>query len=447
MISVPNLRRPLSGSRKVLYILVLCAVGTGCGIFGPAEKRTDDRADPDEVKGSTKLEPVDTIVWNQLPEDDFPPITERALSRATEYKEIYNVALLAPFGARDLQYENDRASPRMVRMIEFLAGVQYGLDHCIKDVRIQLTAIDTEKDLQFKTRFQNDPAVQEADVIIGPYYTDRVEAVSEFSVEHQKILVSPWNTADLEMPNPNYIQLRPSLKTHSKKIADFAKSQYRHNEIMLITKDDQRDIETLTYFQDHPEVDIKDPNWVRQQIVSDIGNSDLTDSLSIAIREDGYRGFIVPVWQDEPFVIAALSKLNFAKGDEQISVFGLPQWMEMSRMDFDYFENLRVHLSSAQPVLFLSKDAVDFKNYYIAKFGDIPGSDAYYGLDVIKWLAGLLKTEGVNILTGLGSKLPGLDFDFNFTALFGEDGESIHHYENQAVHILRFRDYKFEQVD
>ena len=116
-------------------------------------------------------------------------------------------------------------------------------------------------------------------------------------------------------------------------------------------------------------------------------------------------------------------------------------------MDYDYFENLHVHLSSARPVAYTSKDAREFRANYVDTYGDIPGTDGYYGLDVIKWLGGLLNTEGVDIRSGLGNKISDLDQEFQFTAIFAEDGETIHHYENQKIHVLRFADYKFEQVD
>lgn len=449
MISVPNLRQPLNGNKLVLFLLMLATLLAGCGIFGPVSKRPDTREDEEVVKGDpdqTQRE-VDTIIWNQQPEEVYPPITERAPSRLTGYKDLYNIVLLAPFGARQLQYEIDRPSVRMVRMIEFLAGVQYGLDFCIDDVNIHLTVIDTEQDPQFITRFTDNQALQDADIIIGPYYTDQVEAVLNFAATQKKIVVSPWNTADLRNGNSDYIQLRPSLKTHSRKLAEFARSRYRPEEIMLITRNDQRDLESLAFFQDPPETDSTGTNRIRELIIQDIGNSDLNDSMAVYIQERGYHGFIIPVWQDEPFVIATLAKLSFAKAEQPITVFGLPQWMEMSRMDFDYFENLQVHLSSARPVAYPSKDALGLKSHYISRFGDTPGSDAYYGLNVIKWLASLLKSEGVDIVAGLSRQVPDLDFDFNFTSIFGEDGESIHHYENQAVHILRFSNYEFEQVD
>lgn len=447
MTSALNLRLPLNGNKWRSLLLVSALLLSGCGIFGPATKKTDTDKDADIIRTTPPANqlPVDTIEWVRIPEADAPPITERATGMETEFKERYNVVLLAPFAARQLQTRSDRVSARMVRMIEFLTGVEYGVQHCLDEVNIKLDVVDTEEDPQWISNLAGRQEMQEADIIIGPYRTDQVEAVARYALENRKIVISPWNTIKLTEANPYYIQMRPSLESHAHRLARFVKENYPLEEIMLMTKDDPRDVNALEYFQRHP----PSPDTTRkikEEIVPDIGNSDLTDSLTVYIQERGYRRFIIPVWSDEPFVIASLAKLNFAKGEEDITVFGLPQWMEMSRMDYDYFENLHVHLSSARPVEYTSQDARGFRTDYINRYGDLPGTDAFYGLNLLKWLGKLLKTEGVNIITGLGNELTGLDESFQFTAVYDE-GEFIHHYENQQVDIIRFNNYQFQKVD
>lgn len=448
MISAPNLRPLLNGSSWGVTILMTAFLLAGCGIFGPATKKTDKDEDPSVLKGTpTRIPaPVDTIEWNIVSEEEAPPITERTALAITEFKDVYNLTLLAPFGARNLQSSSDRVSARMVRMIEFLAGVQYATENCLDDVKVKLNIIDTEDDSQFEQNFTKLPAITEADIIIGPYYTNKVEAVSRYALENNKIMISPWNTVQLDVSNPYYIQMRPSLKSHAQRIARYATENYLQSEVMLMTKNDPRDIESLAYFQYNPVTMDSTPRFY-EEIVPDIGSSDLTDSLAVYIQEKGYRRFIIPVWSDEPFVIAALAKLNFAKGEEEITVLGLPQWMEMSRMDYDYFENLHVHLSTARPAEYTSNDAKGLRSNYINRFGDTPGTEAYYGMNLMKWLGKLLASEGVLITNGLGKKIEGLDEEFDFVAIFGEDGESIHHYENQKVDIIEFSEYRFRKVD
>jgi hypothetical protein len=420
----------------------------GCGVFGPTVKNAPPK-ETDIVKGTptSPKNDIDTVEFVENAEEEFPPITDRTIESKTEHKAIYNVVLLAPFSAAKMQQESDRPNARMVRMIEFLAGFQYGLKTSIDEVNVNLQVIDTDDDPSIKDNIEKIPAIRDADIIIGPYFTDLVESISSYAFDHQKVVISPWNTSELTQANPYYIQLRPSLQTHAKKIRDFVNATASPDEIMLITKNDPRDIETLNFFRD---LIIDSPLNVKRNralIVQDIGDPGLTDSLVHYIAEQGYRHFIIPVWQDEPFVIAALSKLNFAKGEEHITVYGLPQWMEMSRMDYDYFENLDVHVSSARPVRYASEEAKALRNSFFQQYGDIPGDEAYYGLNLCRWLTHLLLTQGTDIRPALSTEVPVLDQDFQLTAVFSEDGESVHHYENQFIHILRFFEYKFEEVD
>lgn len=433
-----------------MYLLVSCLMLWGCGILGPGTKDSSADDDVKVVKTPTEVAPkVDTIEWTYASEEEYPPIRDRNTMPVGEFKDVYNVVLLAPFGASRLQSTSDRVSSRMLRMIEFLCGMEYGLEHSIRGVGIQLDVIDTQDDPAVSEYLLNRPEMLNADVIIGPYYTELLSRVSQFAADNQKVLISPWNTSKLEQKNQLYVQMRPSLEVHSRKIASYVKSKYSEEEILLLTKNNERDIETLQYFQDtitKNEFGIPSDS-IAEVVIPDIGNSEWVDTLMAEISRAGYRAFIIPVWQDEPFVIATLSKLNVATAEEgEVEVFGLPQWMTMNRMDYEYFENLNVHLSSAKPFKYNTEDARGLRSSYFEGYGDLPGPDAFYGLDLIKWLAGQLQLSGTGFMQTLGTEIPNLDQEFAFVGIFGDDGESIHHFENQFVYMIKFVDYQFEDA-
>ena len=445
MTSVQSHLLRLSGSRLIyLWVLVVCL--SSCGIFGPTTKQTTTQTKHVEDSGadSTAVK-VDTIRWTTLSEEAVPPITSRGLSSATTFKDRYKVVLLAPF---DAQMTSDRLSGRMLKMLEFYVGVRYALDILVHDVAIDFSVIDTEATMSFDRDFNEFPAVQEADIIIGPYFTENLEAVAKFAAEKGKILLSPWNTTSFVDQNPFYVQMRPSLGLHASELMTFARSKFAADKIMLLTKNQPRDTAVLSYFQDANSVFSQNTlQQIPELLVDDIGDPLLSEHIAILMLEDSMQSFIVPVWSDEPFVIAALAKLNYAKADQNLTVFGLPQWMEMKKMDYDYYDNLDVHVSSTKPADYGQPDDRMLRSYFFERFGTLPGNDAFYGKDLMVWLTFLLHQYGTMISDGFNAEDDiGSTQKFAIGAVYGDDGETIDFYENRHVQILRFKDYRFQSV-
>ncbi len=443
------LELPSIAKVSTVVCLLACSTLVSCGIFGPAKKQPSTEAkhvenDEDEVEDAH----IDTIEWTHISEAEVPPITSRRPSSKSVVKSTYHVVLLAPFDASDFRSTSDRLNGRMLRMLEFYVGTKYALDFLIHDVSIDFSVIDTESQPFFDRDFADHPKIAQADIIIGPYFTENVEALSNFAAREGKVLLSPWNTTPFVRDNPFYVQMRPSLQLHAQALTTFARSRFPSEKLMLLTKNEKRDTAILKYFQQtNRMVDESVLVKLRELLVDDIADPSLSEHITTIMLEDSIRSFIIPIWSDEPFVIAALAKLNYAKADQDLTVFGLPQWMEMKKMDYDYYENLNVHVSSAKPAVYDRPDDRRLRAYYFERLGSIPGTEVYYGKDLMVWLASLLQHHGTIITEGFTNSQAGLTTQqFEIGAVYGGDGETIDYYENRYLQILRFKDYKFRPV-
>ena len=450
MTSAPNHQQPLSGSSPFIWIFILILF-TGCAIFGPATSKKDAKSNDSSTEEIIEKRSgvVDTIKWTYTPEEDVAPIESRAKEIKSEIKSSYNVVLVAPFAARNFQGASDRFNSRMIRMVEFYAGLKFAWQNYNDGLQINLSVVDSQKDPEFKENFRNNESILNADIIIGPYFSDELEKMADFAKESGKVILSPWNTGIVTDNNPYYIQLRPSLKTHAEALTKYVRSHHQREEVLLICKDDDRDSVTLTYFQHANEKYARGDTFTpfEELKIDDISDPDLSEKLLLMIEEEGLRTFIIPNWSDQPFVIAALAKINFAKADKDVTVFGLPQWMTMSKMDYNYYENLNVHVSSATPLKFDSEAAKSLKQSFFTKYGVLPGEEAYYGLDVMRLVSNLLKESGTLVTKGLGKANVGSSYEFDFISVFGEDGESISHHENRHVQIVKFENFRFVHTD
>jgi hypothetical protein len=451
MTSVQNHPLQLNGNSQLWIWLFLWIVIPGCSIFGPVKdqgKTGDVVTQKDDDKSVDATMKVDTIVWQRIPEEEIPPITSREEIRVSQFKETYRVVLIAPFEAGTFQYGSDPLKQRSKRMLQFYAGMKYGLQNHPAGDHIRLSIVDSRNSTDFAKRIRQIQELEEADVIIGPYFSQNLSIVADYAREKGKMLISPWNSGKVTNSNPYFVQLRPSLKSHCESIIGYAKAYYDSEEMMLICKNNIEDKTTLSFFQNANRKLEQDTTLAKipELIIDDISSDELFEQLKILIEEDSVRAFLIPNWQDEPFVISVLSKLNFAKAENDLTVFGLPQWVLMNKMDYDYYENLNVHVSSAAPLSFNSEKARQIRNRFFEEYGDVPGSDTYYGVDVIHLVSFLLNKYGTNFTEGLENPIPPVYFhDFDFIQHYN-DQESIDYFENIYVDILEFEDYRFQRV-
>ncbi|NND09515.1 MAG: hypothetical protein HKN87_24355 [Saprospiraceae bacterium] len=448
MTLVQSLLPPSSGNRFI-YLLVLAVCLPSCGIFGPTSKQSSTQTKHiEETTIDSNVATVDTIRWTRVSEEMVPPITSRGPVSTSVFKDTYKVVLLAPFDARDFQTTAARLNTRMRKMLEFYVGTCFALDFLVHDIAIEFSVVDTEERAFFEKDFTKIPTIVQADILIGPYYTENLEAVANFAGEQGKILLSPWNTTPFVKHNPYYVQMRPSLELHAGRITEHARSRFATDKIMILTKNLPRDTSVLPYFQRANAVVSQHTNeGIPELLVDDIGDPLLSEHLTNIMLVDSLQSFIVPVWSDEPFVIAALAKLNFAKADQYLTVFGLPQWMDMKKMDYDYYENLDVHVSSTKPASYDQDDDRQLRSYFFERLGSLPGNDAFYGKDLMVWLTTLLKNYGTKISDGFGDEVEFKSTqDFDIGAVYGDDAESIDFYQNRHLQMLRFKNYEFRPV-
>ena len=129
---------------------------------------------------------MDTIEWTVVPETEVEPIRDRSAIAGTERKSAYNIALIAPFSAKNFQFTSDRLNARMSRMIEFYGGLKFGWQNYCDGVSINLSVIDSQKDPGFIDNFAELEVVRNADIIIGPYFTDILSEVLPMPGKNKK---------------------------------------------------------------------------------------------------------------------------------------------------------------------------------------------------------------------------------------------------------------------
>ncbi len=499
MTLAPNLRLQLNGNNR-LWLIVVVVLVASCDLFKPVQTdqpRSTGNNELDEVQGrrvydpetgtyividNAPVEKMDTIRWRDIPVNPEQIIRSDASAIATDTdadapaQEVgskiidseveskllsaYNVAVVLPF-------LSDRFSPTATNLpansdwaLNFYGGVKMALEDLeSENVRLNVSVIDGRETsmsaVQQLTRTNDD--LKKANLIIGPYRSETAQILATFAKQNNAVLFSPYTTsASVTANNDQYVQVNPSLQTHCEAITRHARQRYKPEQIVLVCRDKEQEMERLQYFQDENARLSGGFNGTRfrEYIVSDEAKLSSADMFSLISLEDT-TVFILPSWSNEAFIYNFLRNLDLARRENtQVVVYGMPQWMAYEIIDYDYYERLNVHVSSSSYLDPLSPDVQFFRRRFFDRYGDLPREEAYTGYDVTMFCGKMLKQYGTKFQYALErepTQMLHTRFDFERVVVPTSGGRTenlpIQRFENKYVNILKFQDYQFKLAE
>ncbi len=398
-----------------------------------------------------------------------PPVVNKDTQRTNpnnmgkpEMRSYYNVAVLLPFmstGGRSGENETKSA-----RSVEFYEGMLIAFDSLRKEgVNLNVSVLDTrDNDTLIQTLFAREDLLK-ADLIIGGVSSDEVRLISNFANQHQKSYISPLNPRELTTDEdcPYLVQISPSYRTHARAIFKYAETMPIRRPKNFIVIVPQSDTAALRQVQAEYAIYKNDANARVKEVIATAGFS------MAALRaqcQSGAVNIIIAPTLKESFVYAMLRELhadiNLLKGalQENYVVFGLSQWKYFEMVNFEYFEALRLHVTSE---FFADTDlpsTIRFKESYFSRYGMPPRDFGYIGFDVMLYAGRMLKKYG----TGFRSYLAQEPYEARHTTFKIQpvyrprktlDGAGtikadsiINRYENSYIHILKFEQYKFQST-
>lgn len=516
MISVRNLQRPSNGSKesvllsetnknlsdsaslafrssswKALFgMLSLCFFISSCVLFQPVSKGDDKEKEEEEldpISGrrvydpetgtyievkDVVLEDMDTVIWTEVSAAAFPPITAsdqaftpggnssdliRIDDIGSEFLTTYNISLVLPLLTDRFNEFGTEINESALKAINYYGGAQLALDQLRdEDISLNVSVLDSKaSSYEVNTLMRSNPELKNANLIIGPFLRENISLMADWAKKNEKVLVSPYSAAaGLVSKTPEYVQVNPSLRTHTAAILEHALANYSQDQIVLISKDVPAERARLQYFQEEYKLrsGLFNAPPLQEFIISD-ESADLANMEVLPFIElQDTTVFIVPNWE-EAFVYALLRKIDISKLPEDVVVvYGMPQWMRFQRLEFDYYEKLNVHISSSSYVNPLASQVRQFKQRFFDKYGAIPTHEAYLGYDVMLYFSRMIKKYGTKFHLALEREpmqMMHTRFDFERVVApasgTGADlFDSIEQYENKYVNILKFEDFQFQ---
>lgn len=456
---------------------------TSCDWFKPARDSDKDKVytddDISDMQGTKVFDPetgewrtvrevdgeMEIVKWKDISEEDMPPITTDGVwSDGSSGNDgnggdpntgggEYNVTLVLPFLAN--RYDTSSIHPDSKWAIHYYAGAKLAYENLVRDgVRLNVQVKDSEASEAKVNRLKNDNKFKSSDLVIGPYTRDNTKILADAAKRDQRPLAVPYTALlNLGEDNPNYIQLNPSLESHCRAITRHARERNETENVVLVVRDNDSEVKRLAYFQNENMVieerdfGVKFTEFIVKDETLDFSKTD----ISPYIREGKRTVFIVPSW-NEAFVYSILHQLMMKQSiGEEIIVYGMPQWADFDQIDPDFYRNLNVHISSAFYINQGDERVRQFKQKFFDEYGTIPQDEAYLGHDAMLYFGKMLDKWGRDFPKSIDrEKFDVLHGRFEFERVVldpekhKEDLDFYDKLENQFVHILEFRDFRFQ---
>ncbi len=423
---------------------------------------------------NTVDEKVDTVRWIDLSEEKYPPIkTDSPMNEGnatggtkpptgsntggtTSGTGKETVSILLPFMANT---SSSGVPENSQWAVSFYAGARLAYDDLEEDgVKFTVNVMDTEASSTKINSLLKSGDLPKSDLIIGPYKRENVQIMQEFAKKNRVPLIVPY-TAQMGVTedNPYYIQVNPSLKTHCEAMTKHIRKSHQPENVVLVALDKAEEKARFQYFQDANTLIEKGKTGKRfkELLVPEGAANFHTINVGQFLNSSATTVFVVPSWSNQTFIYSLLRQLMAKQGQgEDIIVYGMNTWLDFEQIDFEYFEKLQLHVSSASYVDDNDERVKQFKSKYFSSYGTVPNDEAFLGYDVMYYFGKQLAKHGKDFSRKLDTQPSDmLHGRFEFSRVVTDPSkhkEDLDYYdqlENTFVHILKFQQFHLQPAD
>ena len=317
-------------------------------------------ANPELKKGMKKGQflcipyPAATTVQPTQKEDPYaiPPSNSELFRKSKETpKEMSTIkaALILPF-------QEDK------RMVEYYEGFLMAVDSLKRTgTSLDLYVYDSGKDISTLNTILAKNEMKKMDIIFGPMHQNQIKPLSDFAEKNDIRLVIPFSQKGEEVfNNPAVYQINtPQSYLYSEVYEHFTR-QFPHAHVIFIEPAiaDKEKAEFISGLKQ----ELKSKG-VSMQTVNE---SATKETLKAALRNDKENIFI-PTSSTNVLLIKALPQLTLLVRDnpeQNIHLFGYPEWQIYTKDHLDSFFELDVYFYSSFYTNTLFPAAVQFTNNY-----------------------------------------------------------------------------------
>jgi len=401
----------------------------------------------------------------------LPPTTgTNTTEEDAELLPAYKMVLALPFLANQVNSYDSEIDNKSLIALNFYEGAKMAFDVLSTEaVNLEVHVLDTKASETETRSLTYRYELAQANLIIGTFKNSNTKVVADFAQQSKIPFVSPYYPHNnLVDTNRYFIQLNPSIKTHCEAVMQHVKSSYSPEQIVLVGRETRREQGIMNLYQ---QAHFKLAGSSSVPPLKVLSISDQTASLeNTEIKEyflkDKKTVFIIAS-SNESFAYSLLRKIDIAKKnrdeenenialeDNELVVYGQPRWKDFTKISYDYYEKLNLHISSESFLDPASYEVKSFKQNFYNNYGTVPTEQAYKGYDTVLYFGRMLQQYGPSFYNRLDQNYKDMlhtRFSINRVVTKPrttgmENLNQFDQYENTHVNILEFKDYQFQRIN
>ena len=376
-------------------------------------------------------------------------LTAPAITYSGKIKDEYNVAFFLPFHADEANaIELDKISNgdgqlpnKTIIALQFYEGALLAIDSLKKQklkAKIFVYDVDDKDSLNILSILKK-PELSKMDLMIGPLNGSSFMPVAKFAKEHTIPIVSPFTQINKILFDNVYVcKVLPSTTLQVEQMAHFVVDSFHSQNIILVNSGNSKEISLYNTFKTAANIAFKQSNYKTDSLTEANSLVKIENMLS----QTKVNVVVLPS-NNQSYVTEFLSKLNTLRDKKKIVVFGLQSWIGFDNLDFDYLNNLSLHVPSNNYIDYQNSTTQNFIKNYRDKFKTEPEIYAYQGFDIASYFISSLKKNGTGFLKNIvDDKYQGIETHFNFMRFPANSG-----FENKFVYILKYQDNKLVKAN
>ena len=418
------------------------------------------------------------------------------LASAEVKAQDFHVALMMPLYLEQVDGEFMASEPsnkmlltKPFSFLHFYEGFMVAVDSIVnsRGMDLELKVYDVDNDVRKASRILNDSWLQNADLIVGPFYYKTFQVVRDFAVENNIPIVNPiTQRSEIVEDYPNVIKVKPSLDGQMAHLESLISRYYHGNNVFIITHDEDSAPEIIERINEIVERNLDEYSYVANSHIVKVikthqkrwkylriefeATDYLTDNMSLNVNmlkrnindSTAFRNSIVNIdykhdslrrvknyassmrnnlfivyGTDKVFANEIVNKVTKLTVNYPMTVVLLPDWSKfeglfnenLNKMHAIYFDDNYVDYQNIRTESFICK----FRNRYETE----PNDYAYQGFDIGWYFLNALNVYGDKMMENLPYyNTPLLQTRFHF-----ERNSETSGYENTFWNVYQFKGY------
>ena len=373
-------------------------------------------------------------------------------------KETYKMTLFLPFMLD--KNETYQTKPQNTRKIygltemstHFFQGVQLALDSAKESgISVELTVLDTKKDVKEVKKMLLSNDVKNADLIIGPFYEDSYKIVANFAKLNKMQVVCPVSrqSSKIFLNNPYVTELKTSLPTQISYLANYIGNKRNTENVICVSGKTQKDKFLAGMFTKEYKKVVESKSNNYRPTAKTYKMSSYSDMKKFDVNlVKNKKNIIVIPFTELGMATSFFTQLNMQLSKRrmrgyEIEIYALENFMEYRNIDIDFKLKYNLHVTTCSFIDYNDEAVKKFVLKYREKYGTEPTKYAFMGFDAAFFHAITMNNFGKNYTNFYGNvQVPLLQTNYNLKRTYLNSG-----FENQKVILLKYVDYELVKVE